>query len=379
MIEFAFQSTFYSFPKIQTMSNRRSFIKKSGLLMAATSLSFPHLMFSNPDKKLGVALVGLGYYSRDLLAPALQLTKHCELRGIVTGSPEKVGPWQKKYDLKDENIYNYENMHELSENDDIDVVYIVLPNTLHKKYTIIAAEAGKHVWCEKPMATSVKDCEEMISSCKKNKVQLTIGYRMQHEPVTQRIIAMAESQPFGQIEKLMAEAGFSHGGGDGTHWKQHKELGGGAMYDMGVYPLNAVRYATQMEPLRVSARIENSRPDLFKVDETMHFNLEFPKGIKADCMATFAKSVNHLKIEAANGWYELKPFQSYSGVKGRSSDGQIFPPFQGNQQAKQMDDDALAIIQNKAPVVPGEEGLADIRVVEAIFKSAEQGGELITI
>lgn len=361
------------------MTNRRSFIKKSGVILAASGLSFPHLMFSITNKKLGVALVGLGYYSTDLLAPALQLTNHCELRGIVTGSPEKIAPWQAKYKIKDENIYNYENMHELSNNDDIDVVYIVLPNTLHKKYTIIAAEAGKHVWCEKPMATSVKDCEAMIRSCKKNKVQLTIGYRMQHEPVTQKIISMATSQPFGQIKNLMAEAGFSHGGGDGSHWKQHPELGGGAMYDMGVYPLNAVRYATQMEPLRVSARIENSRPELFKVDETMFFDLEFPKGIKANCMATFSKSVNHLKIEAEKGWYELKPFQSYSGVKGKTSTGELFNAFQGNQQAKQMDDDALAILENKAPVVPGEEGMADIRVVEAIFKSVEQQGKMVTI
>ncbi len=105
-------------------------------------------------------------------------------------------------------------MHEISTNDDIDVVYIVLPNGLHKKYTIIGAEAGKHIWCEKPMAPTAKDCQEMITACKKNKVQLTIGYRMQHEPVTRKIISMAQSMPYGSIEKVKAEAGFRHGGGD---------------------------------------------------------------------------------------------------------------------------------------------------------------------
>lgn len=361
------------------MSKRRSFLKKTALLMAASTIPFPNYLYARQKPKLGVALVGLGYYSKDLLAPALQLTQHCELKGIVTGSPEKIPLWKSTYGILDKNIYNYDNMHEIANNEDIDVVYIVLPNTLHKKYTVIGAEAGKHVWCEKPMATSVKDCEEMIASCQKNKVQLTIGYRMQHEPVTQRIIEMASSKPFGNIKSLYAEAGFFNRGGDGTHWKQHKELGGGAMFDMGVYPLNAVRYATGLEPLSVSARIQNFRSDLFKVDETTLFDLDFPGGIKAKCKTSFAENLNHLKVSCSKGWYELYPFQSYSGVTGKASDGRVYDAFKGNQQARQMDDDALAIMHNKAVLVPGEEGMKDIKVVEAIFKSAENNGKRIEI
>ncbi len=361
------------------MDNRRSFLKKSGLLIAASSISFPQFLYAQPKKKLGVALVGLGYYSRDLLAPALQLTEHCELRGIVTGSPDKIPVWQAKYGIADKNIFNYENMHQIAGNDDIDVVYIVLPNALHKKYAIIAAEAGKHVWCEKPMAPTVKDCEEIIAACKKNKVQLTVGYRMQHEPVTQKIVNMARSKPFGHIRKLRAEAGFYNSGGDGTHWKLHKELAGGAMFDMGVYPLNAARYATQMEPLSVTARMENTRPELLKVDETTYFDLEFPGGIMASCKTSFGENINHLKVDCQSGWYELKPFQSYTGVAGRTSEGEVFMPFKGNQQARQMDDDALAIKQRTAPLVPGEEGLKDIRIVEAIFESSKKGSERIVL
>jgi len=170
------------------MNNRRSFIKKAGLLTAISVMPACNFIIPKKKGKLGVALVGLGYYSRDLLAPALQLTKHCELKGIVTGSPEKIPIWQQKYGIASKNVYNYENMHEIANNDAIDVVYIVLPNGLHKKYTIIGANAGKHVWCEKPMAMNVLECQQMIDACAKNKVQLTIGYRMQHEPVTQQII-----------------------------------------------------------------------------------------------------------------------------------------------------------------------------------------------
>ena len=97
------------------------------------------------------------------MAPALQLTKHCELRGIVTGSPAKVPIWQEKYGISDTHVYNYENMHEIADNDDIDVVYIVVPTGLHAKYAVIAADAGKHVWCEKPMALDVAQCQSIIN------------------------------------------------------------------------------------------------------------------------------------------------------------------------------------------------------------------------
>ena len=159
----------------------------------------------------------------------------------------------------------------------------------------------------------------------------------------------------------------------------HQELGGGAMFDMGVYPLNAVRYATQLEPLSVTARIENSRPQLLKVDETTFFDLEFPGEIVANCKTSFGENMNHLKVDCEAGWYELKPFQSYSGVAGRTSKGQVFTSFKGNQQAKQMDEDALAIMQNVEPLVPGEEGMKDIRIVEAIFESAHNGSKRIML
>jgi glucose-fructose oxidoreductase len=361
------------------MSSRRSFLKNTSLLLAASSFPLSSFVIPRSKEKLGVALVGLGYYSRDLLAPALQLTQHCELKGIVTGSPEKIPVWQEKYGIADKNVYNYENMHEIADNEDIDIVYIVLPNALHMKYSVIAAEAGKHVWCEKPMALNVAECQAIIDSCNKNKVQLTIGYRMHHEPVTQKIISWNKSRPFGKPIELRAEAGFFNSGGDGTHWKLFKELGGGAMYDMGVYPLNAVRYATGLEPLSVCATIERSRPHLFEADETTLFDLKFAGGIVASCKTSFSEGLNTLRVDCADGWYQLQPFQSYRGVRGITSDGRELSPFQGSQQAKQMDDDALAIRNNTDPLVPGEEGLLDIRVVEGIFKSAELGGEEIRL
>lgn len=360
------------------MGTRRTFIKKSGLFLAAATLPSCNFLYGGQQKKLGVALVGLGYYSTDLLAPALQLTGHCELRGIVTGSPEKIPQWQNKYGIKDSNVYNYENMDDIANNDDIDVVYIVLPTGLHAEYAIKAANAGKHVWCEKPMAKTAEECRQIIEACNRNNVKLSIGYRMQHEANTQTIMKWAETEPFGKIKNLEAAAGYN--GATITPWKLEKEMGGGAMYDMGVYPLNATRYTTGMEPIAVKAKHTTNRPNVFnEVDETTIFELEFPGGVIASCRTSFGESLNNLEVNCEDGWYYLRPFQSYSGVQGKASDGTVLEPFGKNQQAVQMDNDSLAILQNQPVKVPGEEGMKDIVIVEKIYESAARNGERLQL
>lgn len=358
-------------------SSRRTFLRHAASGGAALALA-PNLLFQTPPKeKLGVALVGLGYYSTNLLAPALQLTKHCYLAGVVSGSKEKAEKWQKQYQFPERNIYNYDNFDQIANNPDIDVVYVVLPNTLHRQFVERAARAGKQVWCEKPMAPTVADCEAMIKACKDNKVQLMIGYRMQHEPNTQEFIKMGKEKPVGKIRLVTAAAGFMDGRTQ-PHWRQLKSMSGGALFDMGVYSINAARYATGEEPIAVTAQQFVHRPELYKgVDETMLFNLEFPSGAMAQCSTSFYMNLNTLEVNAEKGSYKLSPFQSYTGVKGSTSWGKMLDAPIDNQQAKQMDDNALAIMNKTAALVPGEEGLRDIRVVEAIFKSAEKGKRVL--
>src|SRR5690606_21187641 len=204
------------------------------------------------ERKLGVALVGLGYYAGHLLAPALQLTRHCRLAGLVSGTPAKLEEWQRKYAIADANVYFYDDFHRIADNPDIDVVYIATPNHVHKSLTEVAANAGKHVWCEKPMAMNAAEGEAMSRACRDNRVQLAGGHRMQHEPNTRRFMAMAKERPFGRIIKLRADAGWFgwRDGADGA-WRLDPARGGGAMYDMGVYCINAARYCTGMEPVAV--------------------------------------------------------------------------------------------------------------------------------
>ena len=364
--------------------SRKDFIRKTGLALGGTGLAafgFPSLLLSKSksnNQKLGVALVGLGSYATGQLAPALQETEHCELRGIVTGSPWKIPVWQERHGIPDSNVYNYETMHEVADNDDIDVIYIVLPPSMHAEYSIIAAEAGKHVWCEKPMAMDEQECRSVIEAAEKNGVQLTIGYRMQHEPNTQTIIRYGENETYGAVQSVRAGAGYNGSPGPDS-WRDDPEMGGGALYDMGVYTINGSRYATGLEPIAVRGRQWSERAVYSEVDEFTEFELRFPGGVTAVGETSFGKSINYLDVDCSEGWYRLRPMQSYTGVRGETSDGTRLPPCGCNQQALQMDDDAKAIKEGTPPIVPGEEGLRDIRIVRAIMESSEKGREWVEL
>jgi glucose-fructose oxidoreductase len=357
--------------------SRREVIKTISIAGAAVLLS-PNTLLSAcmaKKEKLGVALVGLGYYSTDLLAPALQQTKHCYLAGIVTGTSSKAEAWKKQYNLPDKNLYNYSNFDEIANNSEIDVVYVVLPPSMHHEFVIRSANAGKHVWCEKPMALTEQECREMIDACRKNKRSLAIGYRLQHEPNTQEYRRIVQQKLLGNVQKVNCAAGYRES--RTNHWKQKKEMGGGALYDMGVYPIQGARMGTGMEPIAVvSAKTSTTRPEIYKngLDETAIATLEFPGGVLADIKTSFAENINWLNINCEKGEIKMAPYSAYAGVQGFSPLGKINHHYQiPYQQAKQMDDDAKAIIEGKPMLVPGEEGLRDIRIVEAIYKAAATG------
>lgn len=359
-------------------TTRRNFTKTISTLGFSSLIMSGEELFAAPNKKLGIALVGLGYYSRDLLAPALQLTEHCELKGIVTGSPEKIPVWKEKYRLEDKNIYNYQNFDQIAKNPDIDIVYVVLPPSMHREYVERAAKAGKHVFCEKPMAPTVADCKAMILACEKAKVKLAIGYRCQHDPNIQVYRKITKTKKFGEVVEVTSKAAYTEG--RTNHWKQIKALGGGVMGDMGVYAIQGARMATGMEPIAVSAKASTTRPEIYKeVEETVEYTLEFPGGIKAKCLSSFGQNVNSLDIKYEKGWVKMSPQSGYLGNKGEVSDGtKIDIPLQ-NQQTKQMDEDCMAIMAGKKLIATGYEGMRDIKIVEAVLKSAAENGKRVLI
>ena len=334
--------------------------------------------FSKGDK-LGIAFVGLTDYNTDFLAPALLQTANCYLAGIVSGDPKKAETWKSNYDIPAKNIYNYENFDTIADNPDVDVVYIVLPPSMHAEYTIRAAKAGKHVWCEKPMAMTVGECQSMINACKANNVSLSIGYRCQHEPNTKAFQKIVKDGSLGKVIQIDCAAGYKEDKTD--HWKQKREMGGGVMYDMGIYAIQGARLGTGMEPIAVkSAKLWAERPEIYKngLGEIVKAQLEFPGGVTANIKTSFFEHMNFLKIKCEKGTIEMVPFSDYSGIQGTSPLGEINFQYQEPwQQANQMDTDSLAIMENKPMLVPGEEGQRDIRILQAILESAETGKRVV--
>lgn len=327
-------------------------------------------------KKLGVALVGLGSYSTYQLAPSLLDTEHCYLAGIVTGSKEKEAIWQEKYTIPKKNCYNYSNFDSIESNPDIDIVYVVLPNSMHADFSIRAAKAGKHVICEKPMAVSVEECEAIIKACEEENVKLSVGYRMQSDPYTNEVKKFVREKSFGDVLFVSSDAGYiSKGNPD--QWRLNKSLsGGGALMNMGVYAIQTSIYGTGHNPTSVSAQEFSTRPDYFKqTDETITAQFQFPNGAVGHLMTSHNANGNRLKSHCSNGWFELDPAHSYGPISGRTSNGTVIKFLHQRQQALQMDDFAKHILLGTPNVAPGEMGKRDMIIVEAIYKSITQGGK----
>lgn len=325
------------------------------------------------NKKLGVALVGLGGYSSGQLAPALQQTRHCYLAGIATGTPAKARDWSARYNIPDANIYNYENFDSIADNPAIDIVYIVLPVSMHKEFTIRAAKAGKHVICEKPMALNAAECADMIAACKNAGRLLSIGYRLHFEPYNQEMMRLGQQEVYGKVLEIDCANGYTWGQQTNV-WRLKKSMaGGGGLMDMGVYAIQGARYVMGSEPLYVTAREEKKRPQLFtEVDETIYFQLEFPGGAIAQGVSSYNANLDHLKVKAAKGAFELTAAYRYGGQAGRTPKGPMqFPAVV--QQAIQMDDFAQCVRDNKPSRVPGEMGLKDMKVIDAIYRSLQSG------
>ena len=323
-------------------------------------------------KKLGIALVGLGKYSTGQLAPALQLTQYCRLAGIVSGSPEKIEKWKRQYSIPDKNIYNYENFDEIKDNEDIDIVYVVLPNAMHSEYVIRAARAGKHVICEKPMDVSAEACEEMLQVCREEQRLLSIGYRLHFEPYNLNVIQTVRNRTLGNVIKINAAHGMDI---EPNVWRLNKELaGGGPLMDVGIYCVQAAIYVMGTNPIAVTAQ-EGKKTDLKRfseVEQSMTWQLEFPNGVIAHCETSYAEDQDKLKVETAQGYIQLEPAYAYEGIKGSTYKSKIELP-EVKQQALQIDDFAICVLRNEKSKVCGEMGLRDVKILLAIYEAARTG------
>ncbi|MBW3630874.1 MAG: Gfo/Idh/MocA family oxidoreductase [Gemmatimonadetes bacterium] len=363
-----------------TTIDRRAFLHRLGGGLAAASLaSLPLRAAIRQDRKLGWAIVGLGSYATRQIMPQFKNCRYSRIAALVSGTPEKARTLAAEYGVPQAGIYNYQNFDSIRNNPDVDIVYVVLPNSMHAEYTIRAARAGKHVITEKPMANTVRECEQMIAACRQAGKKLMVGYRSRFEPHNQEAIRIARAQELGPTDVIVADHGFNIGNPE--QWRLKRALsGGGSLMDIGIYSLQAARYLTGEEPVAVTALEHTNRSDprFREVEDTINFQLRFPSGVIANCVSTYTSPHNRYRLVGTRGWVELDPATSYSGQTmrvnvGNRTETRTPPNATQNQFVGQLDHFSECVLNNREPLVPGEEGLRDLRVMEAIYEAARTG------
>lgn len=368
------------------MNSRRDFLQKLGLSALAVTL-LPGAGRSTPsghnatDEKpydgpvLRVAILGLGSYG-SRVADAMRDCKKAKLVGAISGTPSKLKDWQSRYGIPEKNCYNYENFDAIRNNPDIDAVYIITPNALHREEAIRVARAGKHVISEKPMAANAKEGQDMIDACKAAGVKLLVGYRMHFEPKTLEIIRMRNAGELGKITFFSGLCGFVIG--DPTQWRLNKALsGGGSLMDIGIYAINGSRYMVGEDPSWVTAQETKSDPQKFKegVDETINFQFGFPSGATASCLSSYnMNNLDRFFLDGLDGYAELWPATGYGPIKGRTSKGELTQQHVTHQTV-QMEEMSEILLLGKKPIVPidGEEALKDLKLIDAIYLATQTG------
>ncbi len=335
-----------------------------------------------PGKRIGYAIVGIGHLTMEAIVPAFAKTQYSKITALVTGDRAKGLQLARALGLPGTAVYDYAGFERLADQADVDAVYVVLPNSMHLEYTQRAARIGKHVLCEKPMATSVADCQQMIDACERAKKLLMIAYRQQYEPNNLALGKLMRDGRLGTVKQIVACN--SQNEANTAQWRHRRALaGGGSLPDVGIYCLNASRFLSGEEPTEVMAQLYSTPndPRFREIEETVHFQLRYPSGLMAQCSSSYGAHLSRfLRVNGSKGWAEMSPAFSYGGLKLKGSslvDGHetAFEPSirEVDQFMREIDHMSACIATGTPPHTGGAEGLQDQKIITAIYRAAETG------
>lgn len=330
----------------------------------------------NSKRKIRYAVVGLGWITQESVLPAFaHANDNSELIAFVSGNSTKIETLSKQYGVQ--RSYSYEEYDKCLTSGEIDAVYIALPNHLHCEYTVRAAKAGIHVLCEKPMAVTEAECEQMMQAVEDNKVKLMIAYRLHFDKANMEAVEIAKSGKIGDVR--IFNSVFSQQVAEGNIRLEDIAIGGGTIYDMGIYCINAVRYLFQSEPTEVFAFSANNNEKRFeKIDEMTSAILRFPGERLATFTSSFgADAVSTFQIIGTKGDLRMDSAYSYQGelkqqiTINNQKQEQSFAA--GDQFAAEIAYFSDCLLTDSAPEPSGVEGLADVRIICALYESAQTG------
>lgn len=333
-------------------------------------------------KQAGWAIVGLGELALNEVMPAFA---ECELSkpvALVSGHPDKARKVADYYGIEQDAIYNYDNYDKLAEDKRVDIIYIILPNSMHAEYTIRGLKAGKHVLCEKPMSVTVEESEKMVAAAKEADRKLMVAYRLHYEPFNQRAMELCRS---GQLGKIRTFASTNGQNVKAPNIRLSGELGGGPLGDVGVYSINAARYTIGEEPVEVFATAQQPKDDprFREVPEGVAFTMRYPSGVLAHCDCSFGMAESRFyEVHGTKASLRMQPAFSYRGLrlhlregdpKGGTAEEQELLLQAKNHFTQEMDHFSQVVLNGETCRTPGEMGLADMRIVKALEKSIATG------
>ncbi|HEY7574968.1 MAG TPA: Gfo/Idh/MocA family oxidoreductase [Thermoanaerobaculia bacterium] len=331
---------------------------------------------TQPDRQVRYAVVGLGYIAQVALLPAFaHARKNTRLAALVSDDPTKLRQLSRRYGVPA--TYSYRNYAECLESGEIDAVLIALPNFLHRDYAVAAARAGIHILCEKPLAVTETECLDIIRASEEADVRLMTAYRLHFEKANLEAVRVVRSGRIG--DPRLFQSVFTMQVQPGNIRLEAEGYGGGPLYDIGVYCVNAARYLFRAEPQEVVAfRATTPQKRFQDVESTAGAILRFP----GDRLATFSCSFG----AADTGWYQIvgtkgdlrvDPAYEYAEalhhrltIGGRSRERR-FP--KRDQFAAELLYFSDCVLRGRRPEPSGREGLADVRIIRALLESADKG------
>jgi predicted dehydrogenase len=317
--------------------------------------------------KIKWGLIGCGDIARKRVAPALRDSELGELVAVSRAQADKAESFAAEFGARKW----YADSNELLRDEEVDAVYIATPVHLHAAQAIAAAEAGKHVLCEKPLAMNVRECDQIIDACRRNDVKLGVAYYRRFFPVVERVKAIIKSGEVGEpvLAQINAFERFNPSAGDPRSWLVKKELsGGGPMFDFGCHRIEVL--LNIFGPiLEVKGMIANTVFDR-EVEDTASALFRFQQG------ACAVLSVSHAAVEAKDS---LNIFGTLGSIRvsilnegkirivGKLGERYEAHPPAANLHAPLIDDFAKAVLSGREPVVSGETGRSVARIEAEIY------------
>jgi predicted dehydrogenase len=325
---------------------------------------------NSASRKIRYAIVGLGWFAQSAALPAFAQAENSEVVALVSDDPFKLEEVGKQYNI--DLTYTYDEFEDCLNSGEIDAVYIALPNHLHAEYTVRAADAGIHILCEKPMAVTAEDCRLMMDAASENNVKLMIAYRLHLEEANLEAIKIVQSGRIG--EPRIFSSAFTQQTGEGNI-RLDNAKGGGTLDDIGIYCINAARYLFQDQPIAVFATAANNGEERFKnVDEMTTAILRFPGDRLATFVVSFgASKVSTYQVIGTDGDLRVDSAYNTSGdIKHTLTikDEKEERAFSSNDQlAAEFVYFSNCILNNQEPEPSGEEGLVDVQIIQALYRS----------